>query len=49
MKQIEVWGSLLDANVVIEVEDDATEEQINGIVSDFMIDLIHWGWREKGV
>lgn len=31
----------------IEVEDDATEEQIESAVSDEVFNIISWGWSER--
>jgi hypothetical protein len=31
----------------IEVEDDATEEEIDGMVREEMYNIVSWGWTEK--
>jgi hypothetical protein len=32
----------------IEVDDDATEEDIDAAVSDDMFNVVSWSWKEKG-
>lgn len=32
----------------IEVEDSATDEEIDAIVRDEVFNIVSWGWTEKG-
>lgn len=32
----------------IEVEDNATEEEIEGLVREEVFNIVSWSWREKG-
>ena len=36
-----------DWNGQIEVEDDATEDEIDDLVRDEIFNIISWGWTEK--
>jgi hypothetical protein len=36
-----------DRSGEIEVEDDATDEQIDAVVREEVFNFVEWGWEEK--